>query len=260
MTDDAAAGELVHLKVVGGVATVTLDSPSNRNALSAQLVGQLDQALQASFADPRVRAVHLTATGTVFCAGADLKAGGGPITTAFPSILAAVLASPKPVVAELNGHARAGGVGLVAACDMAVAPLSATFAFTEVRLGLLPAMIAVPVSRKMARRPMERYFLTGETFGGAEAAASGLVTLAVADAEVSAVTRAILDGLRLGGPEALAGIKPMLAEIGARGVDDGFAWARDASARRFASEEAAEGMASFRERRPPRWAPSPSGG
>jgi len=251
---DESAGELVHLAAHGGVATVTLDSPANRNALSAQLVGELDAHLRASFADPDVRVVHLTATGPVFCAGADLKAGGGPITTDFPAILAAVMSSPKPVVAEINGHVRAGGVGLVAACDIAVAPVSATFAFTEVRLGLLPAMIAVPVSRKMARRPMERYFLTGETFSGVEAASSGLVTVAVADGEVASVTGAILDGLRLGGPQALAGIKPMLAEISARGIDDAFAWARRISAQRFASDEAAEVMASFRERRPPRWA------
>src|SRR5579875_2532075 len=145
------------------------------------------------------------------------QGGRGPHHHDFPAILAAVMSSPKPVVAEINGHVRAGGVGLVAACDIAVAPVSATFAFTEVRLGLLPAMIAVPVSRKMARRPMERYFLTGETFSGVEAASSGLVTVAVADGEVASVTGAILDGLRLGGPQALAGIKPMLAETGARG-------------------------------------------
>ncbi len=248
------ADELVHMRVSTGVATVTLDSPENRNALSARLVGELGARLAAALADGGVGAVHLTATGTVFCSGADLKGGGQLATSDFPAILALVMASAKPVVAELNGHARAGGIGLVAACDIAVAPRSATFAFPEVRLGLVPALVAVPLARKVARRRLERWFLTGETFGAAEAAEAGLISAAVADGEVRGVTEGILDDLRAGAPGALGQIKPMLAGIDARGVEDGLAWAQQVSAAAFASEEAAEGMAAFRQRRPPHWA------
>jgi methylglutaconyl-CoA hydratase len=251
----AAPEEVVHLSVTAGVATITLDSPANRNALSAQLVSELGERLDGALDDPGVRAIHLTATGTVFCAGADLKGAGTAATSGFPGILSRIMASPKPVVAELNGHVRAGGIGLVAACDIAVAPVDATFAFTEVRLGLLPAMIAVPLVRRMGRRPLERYFLTGETFGGREAAATGLVTVAAERQDVRAVTAGILDALRQGAPGALSRIKPLLEGIRERDVDDGLAWAGQVSAERFRSEEAAEGMASFRERRPPRWVP-----
>ena len=246
--------ELVHLSTQEGIATITLDSPANRNALSARLVEEFRTHLGGALADDSVRAVHLTATGTVFCAGADLKAGGSAAMSDLPGILACLLGSPKPVVAELNGHVRAGGIGLVAACDIVVAPAKATFAFSEVRLGLLPAIVAVPVVRRVSSRALTRWFMTGEEFGAQEAAAAGLVSLAVADDRVGEVTGTILDALRLAAPGALAGIKPLLAEVGERGVADGLAWAAELSAARFASEEAAEGMAAFRDRRPARWA------
>lgn len=249
----------MHLSVERSIATVTLDSPSNRNALSRQLVSELGVRLRAAFADPGVRAVHLTATGTVFCAGADLKAGGGGATGEFPAILAAVMTSAKPVVAELNGHVRAGGIGLVAACDISVAPTTANFAFSEVRLGLLPAIIAVPLARRVSRRSLERWFLTGETFTAADAAGAGLVSVACAPGDARRVTEGILEDLRLAAPGALSAVKSLLAGVDARGVEDGLAWAAELSAARFASEEAAEGMASFSERRPPRWVPAHGG-
>lgn len=248
------SGEVVHMVCDGGIATITLDSPANRNALSSQLVGELTDRLDAALADSSVRALHLTATGSVFCAGADLKEPPGTATSRFPGLLATLMGSPKPVVAQLNGHVRAGGIGLVAACDVAVAPLGATFAFTEVRIGVLPAIIAVPLVRRVTRRQLERWFLTGETFGAAEAAAAGLVTAAVDAVEVGEVTAGILACLRLAAPGALAGVKPLLQAVTERGVEDGLAWAAAESAARFASQEAAEGLASFRERRPPRWA------
>ncbi len=169
-------------------------------------------------------------------------------------MLAAILASSKPVVAELNGPARAGGIGLVACADIAIAPDDATFAFTEVRLGLVPAIIAVPLVRRVDARRLERWFLTGEVFGAEEAAAAGLLSAAVAAGQVGTATARVLDDLRAGAPGALAGIKPLLSGARHRDVEDGLAWAAQTSAGYFASEEAAEGMTAFREKRPPRWA------
>src|SRR5690606_3780786 len=157
--------ELVHRNVEDGVATVTLDSPRNRNALSARLLADLDAHLKAALADDAVRVIVLTGTGPVFCSGADLKEqrdpDSAPVTASMPDVLTMIWESPKPVVCRLNGTARAGGIGLVTACDFAIAPDTATFAFSEVRLGVVPAMIAVPVLRRVNPRAAAEYFMTG---------------------------------------------------------------------------------------------------
>ncbi|MFN2478754.1 MAG: enoyl-CoA hydratase-related protein, partial [Pseudonocardiaceae bacterium] len=134
--------ELVHLAVQSGIATITLDSPANRNALSAPLRAQLSAALDRSAGDGSVRVVVLDHTGPVFCAGMDLTEPLDAVRE-LPGILDRIWTHPKPVVARLAGHARAGGIGLVAAADVAVAAQGATFAFTEVRLGVVPAVISV---------------------------------------------------------------------------------------------------------------------
>ena len=247
--------ELVHLQADRGIATITLDSPANRNALSAQLVDELEGHLRSALEDSSVRAVHLTATGTVFCAGADLKAGGQAATARLPGILAVMMASPTPVVAELNGAVRAGASG---SSPRVISPWP--------RSGLRsrsPRFASVcsrpsspcPWSGGWRPAPCSRWFLTGSTFGAEEAAAAGLISLAVPDDEVRAVTDGVLDALRLAAPGALAAIKPLIAGVESRSVSDGLAWSAALSAERFGSEEAAEGMAAFRERRPPRWAP-----
>lgn len=246
--------ELVHLDVDRGIATITLDSPRNRNALSAQLLGELHEHLTTATADDGVRATVLTATGTVFCSGADLSEAGSNPPVSFADILRQVWENPKPVVARVNGHARAGGIGLVAACDVAIAPESATFAFTEVRIGLTPAMIAVVCLRSLTTRAARRYLLTGETFDAAAAAGTGLITQAVADGALDAATGEIVDAFRLGEPTALATTKALIAELPGMSVADGLAHASVISARLFQSEAAAEGIASFREKRPARWA------
>ncbi len=127
-----------------GVRTVTLDSPHNRNALSARLLEELDQALRDATGDGDVRAIVLTGAGTVFCSGADLSERAGAAPNRMPDILTCIVESPVPVIARVNGHARAGGIGLIAASDMAAAAAVSTFAFTEVRVGVAPAMILVP--------------------------------------------------------------------------------------------------------------------
>ncbi len=140
---------LVEVHHSEGVRTLILDSPHNRNALSAQLLDELDRALREATGDEDVRAIVLTGAGTVFCSGADLSERGSAAPNRMPDILTCIVESPVPVIARVNGHARAGGLGLIAAADLAVAAAASTFAFTEVRVGVAPAMILVPALRVM---------------------------------------------------------------------------------------------------------------
>ncbi|WP_169949575.1 enoyl-CoA hydratase-related protein [Microbispora sp. H11081] len=250
---------LVRRERAGGVATVTLDSPHNRNALSSSLLRQLDDALSWALDDPGVRVIVLTGTGPVFCAGADLKeqrGGGAPVTASFPDIMLRIWESPKPVVCRLNGTARAGGLGLVAACDFAVAPATASFAFTEVRLGVVPAMIAVTCLRRLEPRAAAEYLLTGEVFGAARAVEIGLLTRAVPEEDLDATVAHYTGMLLRGGPEALAITKRLVREVPLLPVDEGFRAMAELSAERFTSAEGQEGMRAFAEKRPAAWVPS----
>ncbi|MEW2490740.1 enoyl-CoA hydratase family protein [Streptomyces sp. NPDC048411] len=232
-----------------GITTLTLDSPANRNALSAPLVGELSEALDACAADDAVRAVVLTHTGTTFCAGADLKAPADPHT--FVALMRRIVTLPKPVVARVTGHVRAGGFGLLASCDISVAGPAATFALTESRLGLAPAVISLPLLPRMDPRATARYYLTGERFDAAEAARTGLVTLAAEDADQALVP--VLDGLRRASPQGLAASKELVTATVRESFDQ---YAEDLIARSaalFASAEAREGMTAFLERREPAW-------
>lgn len=180
-----------------GITTLTLDSPANRNALSIALVAELADALKQCGKDGDVRAVVLTHTGNTFCAGADLR--HTPQPTALVRLLKQIIELRKPVVARITGHARAGGLGLLGACDIAVASAEATFAFTEVRIGVAPAVISLPLLPRTDPRALSRYYLTGEEFGSAEAARIGLLTEAGSD--VDEVLEPILDGLRRASPK-----------------------------------------------------------
>src|SRR5919199_3164257 len=170
--------ELVHLDVQSGIATITLDSPGNRNALSTPLRAQLSEALVSTASDDSVRVVVLDHTGPVFCAGMDLTEPPDAVTE-LPDILQRIRSHPKPVVAKLNGHARAGGIGLLAAADIAVAAQHATFAFTEVHVGVVPAVISVTVLPRLLRHAAHELFLTGEIFDAARANAIGLLNSVV---------------------------------------------------------------------------------
>jgi enoyl-CoA hydratase len=248
--------QLVQYSVTRGIARIALDSPRNRNALSAALVAQLTQALTDAGTDDAVRAVELTHTGNTFCAGADLsEASQGGMKDGALRVLALLrhmVALPKPVVGSIDGHVRAGGLGLVGACDIVLAGPASTFAFSEVRLGLAPAMISLTTLPRLNPRAASRYYLTGETFDAETAAAIGLITESVSDIDAS--TLAVLDRLRACSPQGLRETKPLLTA----GLLDGFE-ARaevlaDQSARLFGTPEAAEGMASFLEKRKPSWA------
>jgi enoyl-CoA hydratase len=247
---------LVQYSVDRGIARIALDSPRNRNALSAALVGQLTRALTEAGADETVRAVELTHTGSTFCAGADLteasQSGMKAGATMMLTLLRDIVTLAKPVVGSIDGHVRAGGLGLVGACDIVVAGPSSTFAFSEVRLGLAPAMISLTTLPRMDPRAASRYYLTGETFDAATAARIGLITEAVDD--IDAGTLAVLDALRACSPQGLRETRPLLTA----GILDAFEARAEAlaeqSARLFGTDEAAEGMSAFLAKRPPSWA------
>lgn len=233
-----------------GIETLTLDSPHNRNALSAALVGELAAALAEGEKDGDVRAIVLTHTGNTFSAGADLK--DPPPPDAFVQLLRQIVELPKPVLARVTGHVRAGGLGLLAACDIGAASAAASFAFTEVRIGVAPAVISLPLLPRTDPRALARYYLTGERFDAAEAARIGLLT-ATGD-DVDDVLEPILDGLRKAAPEGLAETKQLLTARVLEAFDRDAADLTALSARLFSSAQAREGMTAFLERRDPAWA------
>ena len=245
----------VEVGIADGVATLTLDTPHNRNALSTQLVEELTAGLSAAAENPDVRAIVLTHTGGTFCAGADLSEAGGTVegrTAQMLGLLRSILETPKPVVGKIDGHVRAGGMGLVGACDIVVAGQGSTFALTEARLGLAPSIVSLTLLPRMTSRAASRYFVTGEKFGAHEAETMGLITLASADED-------LLNALRQASPQGLAESKRLttaaiLDHFDARGAE-----LSDRSASLFASAEAREGMMSFLQKRPPSWVAGSSG-
>lgn len=232
-----------------GVTTLTLDAPERRNALSGALLGALTDALHTADADDGTRAIVLTHTGGTFSAGVDLK--DPPPPGAFLSLLRLLLTLPTPVVARVTGHARAGGLGLLGACDIAVAGASATFAFTEVRIGVAPAVISLPLLPRLDPRAAARYFLTGEVFDAAEAARIGLLTTAAPNADTALAP--VLDGLRRAAPGALRATKELVNARVLHAFDTEGKAVTELTARLFTAEEAHEGMTAFLERRDPSW-------
>jgi enoyl-CoA hydratase len=253
--------EAVHYEVDRAIATVTLDSSENRNALSSQLVGELTAHLDAASADAAVRAVVLTHTGRTFCAGADLReqaSEGGPAegTKRMLALLRTIVELPKPVIARVNGHVRAGGLGLVGACDIAIASSNATFAFTEARLGLAPAIISITTLGRMNERAAARYYLTGETFDAPAAERAGLITAATGDADgLDTDVAAICDALRACSPQGLAETKPLTTQGALAAFERQAGPMQALSQRLFESDEAREGIMAFLQKRPPAWAP-----
>jgi enoyl-CoA hydratase/carnithine racemase len=248
--------------VGGPFARLTLNSPHNRNALSTTLVNQLHQGLREAAADPAVRAVVLGHAGGTFCAGADLSeaSGGDPFDMAvarareLTALLRAIVESPLPVIAAIDGHVRAGGFGLVGACDIAVAGPRSTFALTEARIGVAPAIISLTLLPKLSARAAARYYLTGESFDAGQAAEVGLITMAADDVE-TAVAKLVADVGR-GSPQGLAASKALTTAAVLEGFDRDAERLTQESARLFVSDEAHEGMLAFLQKRPPRWAPS----
>jgi methylglutaconyl-CoA hydratase len=251
--------DLVRTVTAAGVTTMTIDNPANRNALSTALLGQLLDALAASAAEPDSRVVVLTHEGPVFSSGVDLKetAAAGPGDRLPAEMLADVLAVlwefPKPVVARIAGPARAGGLGLIGAADIAVCVRSATFAFTEVRLGVIPAVISSTVLPRLAPRAAAELYLTGDVFDGARAAEIGLVSAAVDEKDLDDAVERYCASLVRGGPLALAGTKQLLRRTRGETIRADLADLARRSAGYFKSAEGREGVAAVREKRDPEW-------
>lgn len=248
-----AMTELVHYSVEAALATITLDSPHNRNALSRQLVTELFAALEAAGADPDVRVVLVRSADRVFCSGADLSEAteGGMEEGArrIVDLQRLIVTLDKPVVTEVLGAVRAGGIGIVAASDVAVVADDATFALTEVKLGLAAAIISLTVHHRMHPRAAALTTLGGEVFTGAEAASYGLVTEAVPAADLPDRVRAVCESLATGAAQGLRESKAILnrdlvARLDAHGEE-----MAALSARLFASEEAREAMTAFLSRK-----------
>lgn len=257
--------ELLRYAAADGVATLTLDSPKNRNALSTPLITQFTAALHAAEKDPAVRVILVDHAGPVFCSGADLKetaaarAAGQVPAAALVGLLAGLIECPKPVVAKVAGPARAGGLGLIAAADIAVCTTAATFAFSEVRLGVIPAVISATVLPRLTSRAAAELYLTGATFDGHRAEAIGLVTAAVTESELEGAIAGYLEDLVLGAPGAIAGAKELLRPTGGElSVRARMTELAALSAGYFLSSEGREGVQAFAEKRAPSWVPRPA--
>jgi len=247
----------VATSVAAGVATISMDQPHNRNALTPTLVSGLDKAFAGALADAGVRVIVLTNTGPAFCAGADLSASDS-MEQARPDItgvMATIQDSPKPVVARIAGHCMGGGVGLAAACDLSVAADDVRFGFTEVRIGVAPAIISVVCLPKLSRADALELYLTGERITAARAAEVGLINRAVTREELDSSVEELVGKLAAGAPGALAEAKRMVYDVPGQPRDEAFAAMTRLSQDLFSRPEAVEGMAAFREKRRPPWVP-----
>lgn len=253
---------IVHRAVVDGVCTVTLDDPERKNALSAALTAQLMDALDEAEADDTVRVIVLTNTGNTFCAGANLSERSGRTDGAKPvrlvdpvEMFARFARSPKPYVGKIRGHCVAGGMGLAAAMDYSVVLDTAKMGFTEVRIGVAPAMISVLCLPKMRTADARAAFLRGNRFLAPEAERMGIINRAVPEAELDAVADEVIADLVKGSPAALAATKRLLATVPDLTTVDAFGWTAPLSAELFNGDDAKEGMAAFLEKRAAAWVP-----
>jgi enoyl-CoA hydratase/methylglutaconyl-CoA hydratase len=237
----------VHYDATNGVATITLDSPHNRNALSRALVQGLFDGLDRAERDDTVKAILLRSADRVFCSGADLSEATGEGmeegARRIVDLQRRIVASPKPVVVRLDGPVRAGGIGIVAAADIAIAAPGATFALTEVRLGLAAAVISLTVFHRMTSRAGTRAILTGETFDAEKAAAWGLVTEVAED--VDGAVGAVLADLLKGHPQGLRESKNVVNAGLRERIDEHGDEMAALSARLFGSDAAREAMLAF---------------
>ncbi|MEL6891922.1 MAG: enoyl-CoA hydratase-related protein [Actinomycetota bacterium] len=251
------ASDLVRFDVDDEIATITLDSQHNRNALSRQLVAELDAAIDAA-ESAHARAIVLTHEGPAFCAGADLKerASDDPADrdgSPFVRVMTRLMDTERPTIAAVNGAVRAGGIGLMASCDLVVVHESVSFALTEVRIGVAAAMISVPILRRVQASRLTAALLTGEAFDADEARSVGLVTHVSAD--VGGTVDELCHGIRCGAMHAVAETKAILRLVPTLDRDVAFERMTELSNKLFAGPDAIEGMAAFREKRRPSWHP-----
>jgi methylglutaconyl-CoA hydratase len=255
--------ENVQIDRLDSVRTIRLNRPDRRNAFDDDLIREVTEAFRETAADPDARLVILAGAGDSFCAGADLawmrraadftEKENLEDARRMADMFDAVASCPFPVIARVQGACMGGGIGLLAACDIAIASREAIFAFTEVRLGLIPAVISPYVLAKVRAGDVSRYFLTGERFGAEEALRIGLVQLVVEEGHLERQLNSLTAEIRAGAPVAQSEAKRLLREIPqmdrAQAGDATTAWI----ARLRASEEGREGIRAFLERRAPAW-------
>jgi methylglutaconyl-CoA hydratase len=256
---DVGSTDVVRIEVVAGILTATLADVENRNALGPELLDGLRGAIRRANADESIRAVVVTNLGSTFCAGANLKQrsdqkkpasdGGG-----FPELLQEIRTSKTPIIGRIDGHVVGGGNGLASALDISIAREDVKFGFTEVRLGVVPAIISVVCLPKMRRGDALEAFLRGHRFSGTRAAELGLINRAVPGDQLDEAVQEVLADLRKGGPQALGLAKSLVYEVPLRNEADAIEWTTALSNQLFAGEEAREGMKAFLEKRPAAWA------
>lgn len=248
-------------QVTRGVATITLNQPERKNSLGAELVNSLADDMERALGDDEVRVIVVHNTGNTFCAGADLKAPTPGVASVEPrhtfvEVLTMIMDAPKPVVGKIDGHATGGGVGLVAACDLSVMRDDAVIGFTEVRLGVAPAVISVVCLPKLRRADALELFLTGERIAPARAAEVGLITASAPAGDLDAAVDHYVSMIVRGGPAALTACKDLVFRVPDLDRDEAFAWTAQRSQELFQGQEAAAGIAAFRERRDAPWVPA----
>jgi methylglutaconyl-CoA hydratase len=253
-----ATTEVTLYAVRKGAAWITMNRPESRNALSSALIGEMYEHLAAANADNQARCIVITGNGPAFCSGADLKGSPGKTLTggrevSYPELLTAIQDSPKPVIAAINGAAFAGGLGFVGAVDIAIAADHVQFSFSEVRIGVIPAVISVVCLPKLGRHHGMKLFLTGERFTAQRAVEMNFVHRTVPGDRLEAAVQEEIDMIRLGGPVAVVECKKLVRRALQLSREEGFKETAPWSARLFASAEGLEGMAAFREKRKASW-------
>ncbi len=250
--------DVVKVELARGILTATLADVEHRNALGDELVEALRDAIRRSNADPEIRVMVITNEGSTFCAGANLKQRAAEKSKAsgsggFAELLYEIQTSPTPIVGRTAGHVMGGGNGLAAVLDISIASEEVKFGFTEVRLGVAPAMISVVCLPKMRRGEAMEAFLRGNRFSASRAAELGLINRAVPANQLDAAVEEVIADLRKGGPNALGFAKTIIYEVPRREQADAFEWMTEHSNELFASDEAQEGMRAFLEKRPASW-------
>lgn len=249
-----AEAEDVLVSLEDGVLAIVLNDEAGRNVLSVRLMRAMLSALGRAAEDPSVRLVLVSNVGKVFCAGADLKAAPDESSAKlFADLLLAIQNSPKPTVARITGHAMGGGVGLAAAFDISIATHDCKMGFTEVRLGVVPAVISAICLPKMRKGDALEAFLRGNRFGAERAAELGLITRSVPADRIDEEVTSIMEDIRLGGPEALKTAKRIVAMVPRMTTDEAIVAMAKLSAEVFASPEARAGTDAFKARQTPPW-------
>lgn len=248
-------------ETIDGVLRLTMNRPQAHNALNRELAAALASRIDAAGSEEDVRTIVLTGAGErTFSSGADLKEAGGNMfdrtggANPIADVMRAMRACPKLVIGRINGSALAGGLGLVAACDLAYAADHARFGLPEVKVGVFPLMVSVLLMRQVPERRLAELAFLGEPFSAAEAEAYSIVNSVVPAAELDALIASVTDRVRLNAPGATALGKKALGELSALGIEDGLVRAETMIAELGAGAEAREGRAAFAEKRPPNWA------